>query len=568
MRNLLLFFKKLYPGDSQNIGTVLNYYRYGSLLITSIFYFGGPPAAPWFLKTGVSLCLLLEAIVFTRLFKANGGKIMQKALVAIETAGLAFILIFTGGLDSPFLWYAINPILAAATLLPFYFCWSMAAAFLTLAFSLHRFRLYSLEPDLPLWPDRSNFILIFILITLAAQLFNHLISKLSRQAEVMAKQFEHIKALYQSVEVISHSSEPKEIINLFASYSKALTGAIKVIVWSEMALGLKTPQKNVLYAVRGPRRQLSEETWYPHIKVLFTKVNTDWESDVVFLPDGSGGRGALVTVPIKSNTTVYGLLSTYQCGDRNLPEIEKTLHFLADLCAVILEKRAMEILAEELMLSDEKDRIAGEIHDKVTQNIFGLVYGLDCLLRQQQLDLELQQRIRVMQKTAQQSLRDLRESIYNLSSLKKDRQPFLDEIKNYLYNLGQLNDVRVTLQGFEGSLAVKPAARSALYRIIREATSNSIRHGLCKNIQVCLDVQNERLRLEISDDGRGFDPQALKQNDRCGLGLINMQEQARLLGASLSVESNPGSGTRITLDTAPEQPLHKPYRQDVLACGL
>ena len=169
MRKLLEFMRKINPGDSLNIGTVLNYYRYGSLLITSIFYFGGPPAAPWFLKTGVSLCLLLEAVVFTRLFKANGDKIMQKALVAIETAGLAFILIFTGGLDSPFLWYAINPILAAATLLPFYFCWSMAAAFLVLAFSLHRFRLYSLEPDLPLWPDRSNFILIFILITLAAQ---------------------------------------------------------------------------------------------------------------------------------------------------------------------------------------------------------------------------------------------------------------------------------------------------------------------------------------------------------------------------------------------------------------
>ena len=568
MRKLLEFMRKINPGDSLNIGTVLNYYRYGSLLITSIFYFGGPPAAPWFLKTGVSLCLLLEAVVFTRLFKANGDKIMQKALVAIETAGLAFILIFTGGLDSPFLWYAINPILAAATLLPFYFCWSMAAAFLVLAFSLHRFRLYSLEPDLPLWPDRSNFILIFIQITLAAQLFNHLISKLSRQAEIMANQFEHIKSLYQSVEVISHSSEPKEIINLFASYSKALTKAIKVIVWSEIAMGLKTAYKSVLYAVRGPRGQLKEEIWYPHIKKLFTTVNTNWKTDVVFLPDGSGGRGALVTVPIKSNTTVYGLLSTYHYGDRDLAEREKILHFLADLCAIILEKRAMEILAEELILSDEKDRIAGEIHDKVTQNIFGLVYGLDCLLKQEQLGEEPRQRIRVMQKTAQQSLRDLRESIYNLSSLKNKRQPFLDEIKTYLYNLGQLNDVRVTFHCFEDSPALKPAARSALYRIIREATANSIRHGFCKNIDVLLDLKDEKIRLEISDDGRGFDPKAAERNDRCGLGLINMKEQARLLGTRLSVESSPGSGTRIILDTAPEQEGRSLNGREVLTCGL
>ncbi len=121
--------------------------------------------------------------------------------------------------------------------------------------------------------------------------------------------------------------------------------------------------------------------------------------------------------------------------------------------------------------------------------------------------------------------------------------------------------------GEDSLVAVKPAARNALYRIIREATANSIRHGFCKNIQINLAVQNGSLRLEISDDGRGFNPQALEPNGRCGLGLINMKEQARLLGARLSVESSPGSGTRITLEGMPEQQAYNIIRQEVLACG-
>lgn len=568
MRSLVLSLKKLYPRENLDIARVLNYYRYGSLMITSIFYFGGPPAAPWFLKLGVSLCLLLEAVIFTRVFQAGGGKFLQKTLIIIETAGLAFILIFTGGLDSPFLWYAINPILVAATLLPVYFCWSMMASFLALAFSLHRFRLYSLEPNTALWPDRSNFILIFILITLAAQLFNHLISKLSRQAEVMAKQFEHTKSLYQSIEVMSNPSDPKEIVNLFASYSKALTEAEKVIVWTELEIGHKSPQIKVLYAVRGPRHVLKEEIWYAYLKQLFKKRESTWKTDIVSLPADAANRGTLITVQIKSNTQIFGLLSTFHQSDKDLAETEKTLHFLADLCAVVLEKRSMELLTEELALTDEKDRIAGEIHDKVTQNIFGLVYGLDCLIKQTHFDETLQQRIRVMQKTAQQSLRDLRDSIYNLSSLKNNGRPFTDEIKSYLYNLGQLNDIDVEFHCKNSHLPIKPADRSALYRVIREATANSVRHGLCKKIQVHLDVQDGRLKLDILDNGRGFDLETAEKSNSCGLGLINMKEQARILGGKILISTTPGAGTRVTLEaTGWIEPLNYYQQEALVECG-
>lgn len=551
MLGITIPLKKTFYRENLDTGSLLSLYRYGSLLITSLFYFLGPPPAPWYLKAGVSVCLLAEALAFTRVYQANGGKFARHILIAIETTGLALLLIITGGLDSPFLWYAVNPILLAVTLLPIYFCWSMAAAFLTLAFSLHQFRLYSLEPSAPLWPDRSNFILIFILITFAAQLFSYLISRLSRQNMLVEKQIRHIKSLYEAIDVLSRHSSPKEIINLFASYSKALTGAVKAIVWMEMDLGLKEPQTNVLYAVRGPRRILVEETWYNYIKQLFETGNTDWETDIYSLPADAESKGALLSVRIRSNTRFYGLLSTFHQDDSNLKEVEKTLHFLADICAMLLEKRSAEALAEELLLLDEKDRIAGEIHDKVTQNIFGLIYGLDYLIKQEDISEPVKQRVRLMQKTAQQSLRDLRESIYNLSSTRQNNQPFSEELKTYLHNLGQVNDVNVDFTSKGNFHRLKPSAQSALYRIIREATANSIRHGFCNNIQVYLGSENGGIRLSISDDGHGFNPEVLQNSDKAGLGLINMQEQAHLLGGKLQIDSVLGKGTRIYCETVP-----------------
>lgn len=536
------------PLSWMNLETVslLSFYRYGSLLLTFLFYIPGPPQAQWYLKAGVSACLLTEALIFTRVYRAKGGRFSHHILVAVETVGLASILIITGGLDSPFLWYAVNPILLAVTLQPFYFCWGAASVFLAMAFSLHHLRLSSLGPVAPIWPARSHLVLVFILITLAAQLFNHLINILSRQTALVEKQIEHIKSLYEAVETLSHRSSTEEIAVLFASYSRTLAGAVKAIAWLDPdPVHRESRQDNMLYAVRGPRHVFPEGTWSRHVRQLFEAGDTAWEKDVYTFPAGAENRGFLLSVRIRTQTRVYGLLATFHENGGNPGEPEKSLRFLADLCAMFLEKRAAETLAEELLLSDEKDRIAGEMHDKVTQNIFGLIYGLDYLIKEAGDLIQVRERAGLMQKTARQSLRDLRESIYNLSSARQSKMPFIGELKEYLFNLEQINDVNInfTCRGDCHHFGFR--ARNALLRIIREATANSIRHGSCRNIRVSLDAGSGGVGLSIVDDGSGFDPAALRGSGKAGLGLLNMQEQARLLGGKLQIYSAPGRGTMI-----------------------
>ncbi|NLM24057.1 MAG: sensor histidine kinase [Firmicutes bacterium] len=524
-------------------------------MVTSGLYLAGPPFSPLYLKLGVCLSLLVEAYIFTRVYHINheeneNGDQFKKTLIFIETMGLASLLIITGGLDSPFIWYAINPILLAATLPPAYFCWIMAAAFISAAVFLQRYSLYEPVRYQPFWPNRVYNLLVFVLVTLVAQIYNFVIRYLSRQNEVMQKQLDHIKSLYEIVEVLSHRNTPQEVVNLFASYSKVLLKATKVIVCIELSPVLKKQQKQCFYAVRGPRRILSEDKWYPHLKKILANIHNQQNNQVIinYPEEEESSPGALLTVPVKSKSHTYGLISAYfedHCEREQLSELTQTLQYLSKLCAVAMEKYSLEAVTEEMLLLEEKDRIAGEIHDGVTQNLFGLVYALDELANTDSLPESTRQQLRFLQKTAQESLKELRKTIYDLSFTKRNAEPFIDEVKKYLYDLARLNGITVNFE-CRGDLHLNRTTRKALYRIVREATGNAIRHGYCSNIDVLLEADEQRILLEVADNGAGFDPESARSGSENGLGLVNMKELARNIGGTLAVDSIPGRKTRVS----------------------
>ena len=546
MTGMYGFLKKKLSWENADLPALLSYNRYISLLVTSLFYLIGPPQAPLYFKAGAVFCLLLEAYIFIRVYNENGSQAVKRLLVLIETIGLAFILIITGGLDSPFVWYAINPILLSATLRPTYYCWLMMTTFLVLAISLQRYSLYTSAAPVPLWPDRSFFFTVFFLSTFAAQLFSHIIAKLSRQAAIMEKQLEHIKALYEAIEVFSHHNDPHEVASLFASYSRTLTGAKKVIVWIETPSGIKNPLKESFYTVRGPKEVLSEEYWYP-FKSIFENRQAASEVDIHRLQNGKDEPpGVMITVKIKSSSNVSGVLSAYYLDEpESMEEVKRSLTFLADLCAWALEKRLLASLAEEFLLMEEKARIAGELNDKVTQNIFGLIYGLDTLIKNEPLSENVCKQLRLMQKTAQKSLKDLRTSIYCMSSAKSDEDSFISEIEKYLLDLSQLNNVAVEFNCTGNFASLNALAKQSLDRMVREATGNAIRHGACDHIRVSLTADEDKLSLVVADNGSGFEPDAVGHGLTSGLGLINMKELARSMGGELIIESKPGEGTVI-----------------------
>ena len=94
--------------------------------------------------------------------------------------------------------------------------------------------------------------------------------------------------------------------------------------------------------------------------------------------------------------------------------------------------------------------------------------------------------------------------------------------------------------------AVPREVASCLYRVAQEGLQNIAKHAGAKHVSVALTLQKGAVGLTVADDGVGFDPEAVK--GRGGLGLIGMEERARLVNGKLSIASRPGHGTRIALE--------------------
>ena len=100
---------------------------------------------------------------------------------------------------------------------------------------------------------------------------------------------------------------------------------------------------------------------------------------------------------------------------------------------------------------------------------------------------------------------------------------------------------------------LEPETRLAVFRIVQEALGNSAKHARARQAKVTLGVADDRLEVEIHDDGRGFeDPDP--DTDRVGLGLSGMLDRAHHAGGTLRVDSRPGEGTRVTLSVPIMQP--------------
>ncbi|MFN2226284.1 MAG: sensor histidine kinase, partial [Anaerolineae bacterium] len=97
----------------------------------------------------------------------------------------------------------------------------------------------------------------------------------------------------------------------------------------------------------------------------------------------------------------------------------------------------------------------------------------------------------------------------------------------------------------EGSIEVPPAVEEDLYRIAEQALNNALKHAEATKTTVCIQASESRLSIEVRDNGRGFDPAAVK--DQGGQGLTSMRERAARIGGDLVVDSAPGQGTTVRL---------------------
>ena len=230
---------------------------------------------------------------------------------------------------------------------------------------------------------------------------------------------------------------------------------------------------------------------------------------------------------------------------------ERLVQVLAAHAGVLIEHARLFEQSRELSVLDERNRLARELHDAMTQSLFSLRLTLETaasLLDSHPegasggVRAELQRAASLVDSL----FGELRSLIFELRPPALAADGLAATVRKHLEVVGRAHGlaVEVAVTG-DGRLAEQ--TERELFRIFQEAVANAVRHAGASSLTVALDVGGERISMRVTDDGKGFDPAARAIRSR-RLGLTSMRERAHSLGGTLTVDSAPGRGTTVRVD--------------------
>jgi signal transduction histidine kinase len=239
------------------------------------------------------------------------------------------------------------------------------------------------------------------------------------------------------------------------------------------------------------------------------------------------------------------VIGLYVLGTRRVEAArEESQALLGELQAAHRELQAYAGRVEELAAAEERNRLARELHDSVTQTIFSLTLTAQAArtLMDQDTARAVQQLDRV-QELAGDALAEMRSLIRQLRPKTVAELGLAPALRQHAAERQSRDGLHVDLR-LDGERRVPAEVEEALFRVAQEALNNVVKHARTDRAEVCLAWQDQAVTLTVEDRGAGFDP-ARAGPDASHLGLTGMRERVAALGGTLDVRSEPGAGTRI-----------------------
>lgn len=281
------------------------------------------------------------------------------------------------------------------------------------------------------------------------------------------------------------------------------------------------------------------------VSILSNQVNDQKSHE--FMRDS--GVHSHLCVPLKIKDKVIGVMSAasdqvdaFDKGD------ETILQILSNQVSIAIENAGLYEQARHLAVLDERQRLARELHDSVTQSLYGISLYAQAATGNINAD-QIEQAgayLEDIQNTAQESLADMRLLIYELRQPVLDKEGLVAALQHRLISVEDRARIKSSVQSnLTGRLPAE--VEECLYQLAREALNNIIKHARARNVSIRIQQGPASVLMEISDDGVGFEPEKAQRPG--SLGLVNMQELAQSRDWRLEIESSPGSGTRIIVET-------------------
>lgn len=256
--------------------------------------------------------------------------------------------------------------------------------------------------------------------------------------------------------------------------------------------------------------------------------------------------GAQLVIPLALKEEIYGGLMFYYREPRPLSpqELELAIMF-GEQTKLAMENARLRAQSEQLAVAAERNRIARDLHDSVTQTLFSASLIAEVLPRIWDKDqAESKRRLEELRQLTRGALAEMRTLLLELrpaTLVEVDLSELLRQLTEAAVGRARI-PIELTI---DGAAPIPPDVKIAFYHIAQEALNNVTKHARASHAAVTLHRQSGLLCLCVRDDGRGFELQNVTPHH---LGLTIMQERTEAIQARLGIESAPGCGTEITVN--------------------
>ncbi len=255
-----------------------------------------------------------------------------------------------------------------------------------------------------------------------------------------------------------------------------------------------------------------------------------------------------LVIPVKMGGRVLGVLDIESAEVDGFDEADVfTAQTLGDQLAVAIENARLYQETRSLAVTEERNRMAREIHDTLAQGFTGIILQLEAT--EQALGEttdDVQKHLNQARSLARKSLAEARRSVWNLSPQALEQLRLDEAIKHEVDRFQHDNGIDATYTQYGDRRDIPPEMGTALFRICQESLANVAKHARATSVEVVLDFEGSEIDLTIKDNGAGF---ALDDDGKAGksggFGLISMRERALGQNGKFDVQSEKGGGTVI-----------------------
>jgi len=280
--------------------------------------------------------------------------------------------------------------------------------------------------------------------------------------------------------------------------------------------------------------------------ILHLENTLEWTAE----PEDSNGKMPLtyLGLPIRSKGEILGVLSLFSNHEGNYSLNDQViLTAIADQLGLAIERARLTEQGEEIAKLEERQRLARDLHDALTQSLYSmtlLTSGYKRSLHHATLE-EIHQWMDELNDIAQNALAELRLLLYELRPTALEQDGLHGALKRRLDAVEKRAGIQATFE-VHGSFRLPAEDEEHFYRIAQEALNNALQHARHQSIWVKLESLPDCFKMIIADDGIGFDLDwVLEHNQHSGLS--NMISRAKQIEAQLSIETAPGKGTKLLI---------------------